>query len=41
VAGFINIPSKIGQVAAVRTLARQCRGQDAGCRTECLNRVDI
>ena len=27
--GFINIPSKIGQVAAVRTLARQRRDQDA------------
>jgi NAD(P)-dependent dehydrogenase (short-subunit alcohol dehydrogenase family) len=27
--GFINIPSKIGQVAAVRTLAQQRREQDA------------
>jgi NAD(P)-dependent dehydrogenase (short-subunit alcohol dehydrogenase family) len=27
--GFINIPSKIGQVAAVRALARQRREQDA------------
>lgn len=27
--GFINIPSKIGQVAAVRTLAKQRRDQDA------------
>ncbi|MFC5924309.1 SDR family NAD(P)-dependent oxidoreductase [Micromonospora vulcania] len=27
--GFVNIPSKIGQVAAVRALARQRRDQDA------------
>jgi NAD(P)-dependent dehydrogenase (short-subunit alcohol dehydrogenase family) len=29
--GFINIPSKIGQVSAVRTLARQRRAQDNKC----------
>jgi NAD(P)-dependent dehydrogenase (short-subunit alcohol dehydrogenase family) len=28
--GFINIPSKIGQVSAVRTLAHQRQAQDAG-----------
>ena len=29
--GWINIPSKIGQVAAVRTLARQRRATDLAC----------